>query len=106
MILINDYDRFSNIMAVPLDFVWIWMEIEGLPAILTTAPTAKLIGETVGELLHVDYPSINKGVARVRLTLPLNNLVRLERCIRVSLEDVLLVNLSLRGYWVDAELVR
>ncbi|KAL6214420.1 hypothetical protein ACLB2K_013854 [Fragaria x ananassa] len=89
-------------MAVPLDFVWIWMEIEGLPVALTTATTAKLIEKTIGEMLQVDYPGINKGVARVRLTLPLNNPVRLERCIRVSLEDVLLVNLSLRGCWVDA----
>ncbi|KAL6218286.1 hypothetical protein ACLB2K_011501 [Fragaria x ananassa] len=30
MILLNDYDGFSDIMAVPLDFVWIWVEIQGI----------------------------------------------------------------------------
>lgn len=35
MILINDYDGFSDIMVVPLDFVWIGVEIEGLPTALS-----------------------------------------------------------------------
>nr|XP_011459640.1 PREDICTED: uncharacterized protein LOC105350015 [Fragaria vesca subsp. vesca] len=84
MILINDYNGLFDIIVVPLDFVWIWMEIERLPAALTTTPTTKLIGETIGEVLQVDHPDINKGVARVRLTLPLHNPMRLERRSRMS----------------------
>ncbi|KAL6218176.1 hypothetical protein ACLB2K_011392 [Fragaria x ananassa] len=31
MILLNDYDDFSDIMTVPLDFFWIWVEVYDLP---------------------------------------------------------------------------
>lgn len=75
MILINDYDEFSDIMVVPLDFVWIWVEIEGLIGALTTMPTTRLIEETIGEVLQVENVGFSKGVVRVRLTLPLNNVI-------------------------------
>ncbi|KAL6128963.1 hypothetical protein ACLB2K_072316 [Fragaria x ananassa] len=39
MIILNDYDGFSDIMSVPLDFVWIWVGIEGLLVALSTSPT-------------------------------------------------------------------
>ncbi|KAL6218294.1 hypothetical protein ACLB2K_011509 [Fragaria x ananassa] len=51
MILINDYDGFSDIMVVPLDFVWIWVEIEGLPVALMTEATTRPVGETIGTVL-------------------------------------------------------
>ena len=51
MILLNDYDRFSDIMAVPLTFVWIWVEIKGLPPALTMAATAILVSETIRPVL-------------------------------------------------------
>ncbi|KAL6146867.1 hypothetical protein ACLB2K_057544 [Fragaria x ananassa] len=41
MILLNDYDGFSNIMAVSLNFVWILVKIQNLMAALTIAPTAR-----------------------------------------------------------------
>ncbi|KAL6179930.1 hypothetical protein ACLB2K_046601 [Fragaria x ananassa] len=53
MILLNDYD-VSNIMVVPLDFVWIWVEIQDLPATLTTAATACLVGKMIISVLQVD----------------------------------------------------
>ncbi|KAL6225875.1 hypothetical protein ACLB2K_004724 [Fragaria x ananassa] len=53
MILINDYNGFSNIMVVPLDFVWIWVEIEGLRTALTTVATTRLVGETIGTVLRL-----------------------------------------------------
>ncbi|KAL6195833.1 hypothetical protein ACLB2K_031451 [Fragaria x ananassa] len=51
MIFLNDYNGFSNIMAVPLTFVWIWVEIKGFPPALTTAATTRLVGETIGTVL-------------------------------------------------------
>ncbi|KAL6125329.1 hypothetical protein ACLB2K_073388 [Fragaria x ananassa] len=73
MILLNDYDGFSDIMAVPLTFVCIWVEIKGLPPALTTAATARLVGETIGPILQVDQYGLNRGNACVRITLPLND---------------------------------
>ncbi|KAL6179092.1 hypothetical protein ACLB2K_050608 [Fragaria x ananassa] len=73
MLLINDYDGFSNIRYVSLDFVWIWVEIQELPAALKTVATAGLIGKTIESVLQV----------RVSLTLSLNDSVRLDRRIKV-----------------------
>ncbi|KAL6180457.1 hypothetical protein ACLB2K_047120 [Fragaria x ananassa] len=73
MLLINDYDGFSNIRYVSLDFVWIWVEIQELPAALTTVATAGLIGKTIESVLQV----------RVSLTLSLNDSVRLDRRTKV-----------------------
>ncbi|KAL6225033.1 hypothetical protein ACLB2K_003885 [Fragaria x ananassa] len=90
MILLNDYDGFSHLMVVPLDFVWIWVDIQDLLAALTTSATARLVGETIGLVLQVDERGINNGLVRVRrLTLPLHDPVRLERRIRISPEDVI-----------------
>ncbi|KAL6130797.1 hypothetical protein ACLB2K_069176 [Fragaria x ananassa] len=91
MIILNDYDGFSDIMAVPLDFVCLWVRIEGLPAALSTAATARLVAETIGAVLQVDNGGFQRGLARVRITLPLNQPVRLDRRIRVSPTDVLQV---------------
>ncbi|KAL6125170.1 hypothetical protein ACLB2K_073229 [Fragaria x ananassa] len=74
-------------MAVPLDFIWMWVEICDLQ--LTTNATMRLIGKTIGSLLQVDHMSPRNGVARVRMTLPLNDLVRLDRMLRVLSEDVI-----------------
>ena len=41
-------------MVVPLDFVWIWVEIFGLPASLSMAATTMLVGETIGPVLRVE----------------------------------------------------
>ncbi|KAL6222338.1 hypothetical protein ACLB2K_005730 [Fragaria x ananassa] len=84
MILLNDYDGFSDVMVVPLDFVWIWVDIHDLPATLTTPATTQLVGETIGPVLKVDERGINNGLVRVRLTLPLHDPVHLGRRIRVS----------------------
>ncbi|KAL6198604.1 hypothetical protein ACLB2K_028393 [Fragaria x ananassa] len=89
MILLNDYDGFSDLMVVPLDFVWIWVDIHELPAALTTPVTAQLVGETIGPVLKVYECGINNGLVRVHLTLPLHDPVRLERRIRVSPKDVI-----------------
>ena len=91
MILINDYDGFSDIMAVPLDFVWIWVEIFHLPAALTTEATARLVGETIGPVLQVDTRSFTQGRVRVRLTLSLHDPVFLHRRLRISPEDIITV---------------
>ncbi|KAL6198880.1 hypothetical protein ACLB2K_028668 [Fragaria x ananassa] len=64
---------------------------EDLPAAPTTSATGQLIGETIGQVLKVDEHRIINGLVRVRLTLPLHDPVRLERRIRVSPEDVIMV---------------
>ncbi|KAL6225665.1 hypothetical protein ACLB2K_004514 [Fragaria x ananassa] len=76
-------------MVVPLDFVWIWVDIQDLPVALMKPAMTQLVGETIGPVLKVDERGINNGLVRVRLTLPLHDLVRLERRIRVSPEDVI-----------------
>ncbi|KAL6144890.1 hypothetical protein ACLB2K_055580 [Fragaria x ananassa] len=91
MIILNDYDGFSDIRSVPLDSVWIWVGIQGLPAVLSTVATARLVVETIGVVLQVDHGGFQRGLARVRVTLPLNQPVRLDRRIRVSPMDVLQV---------------
>ncbi|KAL6225377.1 hypothetical protein ACLB2K_004227 [Fragaria x ananassa] len=62
IILLNDvYDGFSDIMVGPLDFVWIWVEIQNLPTTPTTIATTRLVGETSGPVLQVDNRGINHG---------------------------------------------
>ncbi|KAL6176481.1 hypothetical protein ACLB2K_053114 [Fragaria x ananassa] len=41
MIILNGYDGFSDIMYVPLDFVWIWVGIEGFQMALPTSATTR-----------------------------------------------------------------
>ncbi|KAM5562530.1 hypothetical protein ABKV19_017646 [Rosa sericea] len=89
MILLNDYDGFSEIAAVKLDFVWIWVVLEGIPPGILTYPTVKLVGGTIGEVLEVDRLALRRGEARVRLILSINDPVRLDRRVRVSPTDVL-----------------
>lgn len=57
-----------------------------LPVELSAAATVRLVAETIGMVLQVDNGRIQ------RVTLPLNQPVRLEHRIWVSLVDVLLVN--------------
>ncbi|KAL6129179.1 hypothetical protein ACLB2K_072532 [Fragaria x ananassa] len=47
MLLLNHYDGFSNITAIPLDFVWIWVKVLGLPPALLTEETVSLISKTI-----------------------------------------------------------
>ncbi|KAL6191691.1 hypothetical protein ACLB2K_038081 [Fragaria x ananassa] len=54
MILLNDYDDFTDIMAVPLDFFCIWVEVYDLPVALTTDATLRLVGETIRPILNVN----------------------------------------------------
>ncbi|KAL6228176.1 hypothetical protein ACLB2K_002130 [Fragaria x ananassa] len=89
MIIINDYDGFSDIEQVPLNFLWTWVEILGLPTALTTVATTRLVGETVGPVLIVDQNNINRGIVRVRLTLSLDEPMKIQWRIRVSPIDVL-----------------
>ncbi|XP_024161644.1 uncharacterized protein LOC112168940 [Rosa chinensis] len=89
MILLNDYDGFSEISAVLLDFVWIWVILDGIPPGILTEPTVRLVGRTIGEVLEVDRPALRRGDARVKLVLSIHDLVRLNRTVRVSPSDVL-----------------
>ncbi|XP_024179037.1 uncharacterized protein LOC112185060 [Rosa chinensis] len=89
MLLLNDYDGFSVIDAVKLDFFWIWVGIHGLPPGILTAPTVQLVGGTIGEVLEVDQPVIQRGDAWVRITLAINDPVLLDRHVRVSPTGVL-----------------
>ncbi|KAL6195197.1 hypothetical protein ACLB2K_030817 [Fragaria x ananassa] len=90
MILLNDYNDFSDIIEVSLDFVWIWVEIMGFPATLSAVATTRLVAETIGIVLQVNDGVFQRNVMRVRVTLPLHQLVCLDRRIRVSPDDVLL----------------
>ncbi|KAM5587203.1 hypothetical protein ABKV19_005910 [Rosa sericea] len=89
MLLLNDYDGFSEIPAVKLDFVWIWVVLQGIPPGILTEPTVRLVGGTIGDVLEVDRVALRHGEARVRLTLPIDDPVRLDRRVRVSPVDVL-----------------
>ncbi|KAL6209361.1 hypothetical protein ACLB2K_020303 [Fragaria x ananassa] len=89
MILLNHYDGFSDIVVVPLDFVWIWVAVSGLPPGWITETSVRLIGETIGDVLGVDGQGVRLGNPRVRVSLPLNELVWLSRWVRVSPVDVL-----------------
>ncbi|XP_024164142.1 uncharacterized protein LOC112171146 [Rosa chinensis] len=66
MILLNDYDGFSDISAVKLDFVWIWVTLQGIPLGLLTEHTIRLVGGTIGEVLEVDRqaPKVYKKKGR------------------------------------------
>ncbi|XP_004308583.1 PREDICTED: uncharacterized protein LOC101297012 [Fragaria vesca subsp. vesca] len=99
MIIINNYDGFSDIRQVPLNFVRVWVEILGLRVALTTAATTRLVGETIGSVLQVDQHGINREIVRVRLTLMLDEPVRLTRRIRVSPTDVLEVQFRYERLW-------
>ncbi|KAL6127653.1 hypothetical protein ACLB2K_071016 [Fragaria x ananassa] len=91
LINFNNQHGFYDIMAVPLDFFWIWVEICDLPATLTTEATLRLVGETIRLVLNVDQAGLRRGSTRVRVTLPLNSLVRKDRRLRVSPEDMIRV---------------
>ncbi|KAL6202271.1 hypothetical protein ACLB2K_025979 [Fragaria x ananassa] len=75
----------------PLDFVWIWVSIQNLPPRLMTGPTMRLVGETIGPIMQVDLAALRCGEARVLLSLPLHNPVRLKQRLWVSLLDVITV---------------
>ena len=82
-----------DIKVVPMNFVWILQEIRGLLVALTTvATTCRLVGETIGPVLQVDEPSKNCMLVCVRVTFPLNALVRLDKRLRVSPIGVIQVN--------------
>ncbi|XP_024164295.1 uncharacterized protein LOC112171328 [Rosa chinensis] len=72
MILLNDYDGFLEI-----------------PAGILMEPTVRLVGGTIREVLEVDRVALRRGEARVRLTLPINDPVRLDSRVRVSPIDIL-----------------
>ncbi|KAL6190958.1 hypothetical protein ACLB2K_037352 [Fragaria x ananassa] len=91
MILLNDYDGFSDIMGLQLDFFWIWVEICDLPATLTTEATLRLVGETIRPVVNVDQAGLRRGSIRVRVTLPLNSQVRKDKRLHVSPKDVIRV---------------
>ncbi|KAL6176080.1 hypothetical protein ACLB2K_052716 [Fragaria x ananassa] len=52
---------------------------------------AELVGKTIGPVLNIDQSGLMIGSTRVSVTLPLNNLVCIDRCLHVSLEDVIKV---------------
>lgn len=72
-------------MAVPLDFVWILVEIIGLPVALSTVATTRMVTETIETVLQVD----NGGFQRSRVSS--HQPVRLDHRIKASSDDVLLV---------------
>ncbi|KAL6199257.1 hypothetical protein ACLB2K_029043 [Fragaria x ananassa] len=84
-------DRFLFTFTNKRDVTQIWVDIHDLPVALTTSATARLVRETIDPVLQVDERGINNELVRVRLTLPLHDLVRLERTIRVSPEDLITV---------------
>ncbi|XP_024200486.1 uncharacterized protein LOC112203799 [Rosa chinensis] len=89
MILLNDYDGFSEIAEVKLDFVWIWVGLHDLPSGILTEPIVRLVGGTIKGVLEVDRLALRLGDALVRITLAINDSVRLDHRVRVSPTDVL-----------------
>ncbi|MDD0160948.1 DUF4283 domain-containing protein, partial [Shigella flexneri] len=78
MFLLNDYDGFSKISFVKLDFVWIWITLQGIPPSILTEPTVQLIDGTIRKVLEVDRTALRRGDARVWLVLSINDSVRLD----------------------------
>ena len=99
MILLNDYNGFSDIMATPLDFFWIWVEISNLSATLVTEVTVRLVGETIRSVLQVDRAGLRNGLASVCFTLPLHHHVRVNKRLKVSPEDLICVNYRFTACW-------
>lgn len=89
MLLLNDYDGLSNLVVVPPDFIWIWVEIIDMPPALMAAATPKVVGKNLGFFLLVNQTGIHQGIARVRVSLPLNNPVHLQCRLQVLLADVI-----------------
>ncbi|KAL6196425.1 hypothetical protein ACLB2K_032040 [Fragaria x ananassa] len=89
-----NFDSFQGIvrsmwrLSNPVE---IWVDIHDLLVVVTTSVMARLVRETIDPVLQVDERGINNGLVRVRLTLPLHDLVRLETRIRVSPEDLITV---------------
>ncbi|KAL6178653.1 hypothetical protein ACLB2K_050171 [Fragaria x ananassa] len=81
----------GDIMAVPLHFFWIWVEVCDLPAKLTIDATVRLVGKTIGLVLNINQSGLMIGSTRVSVTLTLNNLVRIDRCLHVSPKYVIKV---------------
>ncbi|XP_062014630.1 uncharacterized protein LOC133731221 [Rosa rugosa] len=105
---LNDYDGFSDIVAIPLDFMWIWEEILGLPPGLMITPIARLIDKTIGLVLQVDNPGILRGIAWVWVTIPLNDPVYLKWPIRFSPIDMFTLSIQyerLRGRYQDCSMI-
>ncbi len=67
------------------------MEVCDLLAALITLATLQLVGETIRPVLNVDQVGLRRGSTRVRVTLPLNSPVRMDRRLHVSPEDVIKV---------------
>lgn len=84
MVVVNDFDGASSINEVPLNFVWIWVQIHGIPPAFLTMATIALIGETLGPVLTVDQRGVREGLARVRVALPLHKPIRLEKKVLFS----------------------
>ena len=91
MIVLNDYDGFSDIRQVPLDFIRVWVVITGLPPALMTEATVRLVGETIGSVIRIDHTALGRDDARLRVTLPLTAPVKSSRRLRVSSSDVITV---------------
>ncbi|KAL6194541.1 hypothetical protein ACLB2K_035623 [Fragaria x ananassa] len=51
MLPLNDFDGFSNITAVPLDSIWICVEILRMLYFLYATATARVVGKTLALVL-------------------------------------------------------
>lgn len=108
MIFLNDYDGFTDIMILPLEFFWIWVDIQDLPAALTTTATARLVVRRSDQFFRLI--SATSTMAWFVYVLPsLSMILWLEiRRIRVSLVDVLTVKFkyeSLLGCCRDCTMI-
>lgn len=79
MLLPNNHEDFSNIVVIPLYFIQIWVQIIGLLPALLTATTRRVVGKTLGPVLQVDQAGFRWVIFRVRVSLPLSNLMRLQQ---------------------------
>lgn len=84
MVVVNDFDGVSSIDEVPLAFVWIWVQIHGIPPTFLMMATITLIGETLGPVLMVDQCGVREELAKVRVALPLHKHVFLEKKVTFS----------------------
>lgn len=68
--------------------------MQGIPPTLLTELNVLLVGETIAEVLVVDRVTLHQGEAKVRLVLSINESVRLDWRVRVSLIGVLTLHLN------------
>ncbi|KAL6188861.1 hypothetical protein ACLB2K_040252 [Fragaria x ananassa] len=107
MLLLNHYDGFFDIAAIPLEFIWIWVEVSGLPSMLLPDDMVGLIGETIRPVLSLDPHGLCVENPRISSPPPKDDMVAEQSrptCLIVALQPLVFDRARVeRGRKTDAE---